>query len=172
MPIVSGLGLVVAAVSLALAEWWLPSILEPDLPRWIWTLDGPQRTVDGLVVLIHEGGKMGTRPVPEYAALLQSPRGAPLALLGDWSSVAAQTEWYARLARIPACVGFGVLGLYAAQLNRPLLRLTATCGVLVVLEAIAWRMGSHGQLSPWLAGGLPAVAWVVPWLWFKGQSWT
>lgn len=172
VPIVLGIGLFVAVVSWGLAEWWLPGILEPDPPLWIWTLDGPQRTADGLVVLINEGGKTVLRPVPEYAALLQSPRGAPMALLGDWSSLSAQTEWYARLARIPACVGFGVLGLYAAQVERPLLRLVATCGVLVVLEAIAWRMGSQGQLNPWLAGGLPSVAWVAPWVWFKRQSWT
>jgi hypothetical protein len=172
VPIVVGLGVLVGGVSLALAEWWIPGILIPDLPPWVWTLDGPQRTADGLVVLINEGGKTDLRPIPAHAALLQAPRTAPLALLVDWASPAAQTEWYARLARTPACVGFGLLGLYAAQLGRPLLRLMAVCGVLVVLEAVAWRMGSQGQLSPWLAGGIPSVAWVVPWLWLKRQSWT
>jgi len=172
VPIVVGLGLLAGGVSLVLAEWWIPSMLVPDLPLWVWTLDGPQRTADGLVVLLSDGGRTAMRSIPDHAALLQSPRTAPLALLVDWTSVSAQTEWYARLARTPACVGFGLLGLYAAQLGRPMLRLMAIAGVLVVLEAVAWRMGSQGRLSPWVAGGLPAVAWVVPWLWLKRQSWT
>ena len=172
VPIVVGLGLLVGGLSLVLAEWWIPSMLVPELPLWVWTEDGPQRTADGLVVMLNQGGSTAIRSIPEHAALLQSPRTAPLALLVDWTSVSAQTEWFARLARAPACVGFGMLGLYAAQLGRPMLRLMAIAGVLVALEAVAWRMGSHGRLEPWVAGGLPAVAWIVPWLWLKRQSWT
>ena len=172
VPIVVGIGVLVGGVSLVLAEWWIPGIMVPDMPRWVWTLDGPQRTSDGMVVLLNDGGRTIVRPITEHAAWLQSPRTAPMALLVDWTSVAARTEWYARIARTPACVGFGLLGLYAAQTSRPLLRLMAICGVLVVLEAVAWRMGSQGQLSPFLAGGLPAVAWAIPWLWLKRQSWT
>jgi hypothetical protein len=168
-PIVMFMGAVVAGIGLCVGELWLPSVSTIEAPLWIWTDTGPLRTIDGLHVQIESGGVLSHRSVSVSLLQRATPRLAPLSAL-HWSGTTAEvTEICARLARLSACMGFGLLGLWMGRLARPLVTMVGIGAVLLVVEAIAWTMGAQGRLHPMMAGSVGAWLWCLPAIWLWAQ---
>ena len=157
---------VVAAVSF---ELWLPAIDHGSGPSWVWTETGPQRTSDGIVVLLNEGGRIVAGKLNDDALALAQPRLAPFGLLSHEHPGAIGTEWWSRLARMVSCLGFALLALAAMRRSRPLLTVMLVGGALVTVELVFWALGAHGHISPLFAGSASAWMWLVPWLWLSRQ---
>ena len=163
------IGTMVGAVAIGAFEVWLPIFELGEGPSWVWTDSGPQRTRDGIVVLLNDGGRILADGLNGDALALANPRLAPFDLLSHDRPGAVGTEWWSRLARWVACAGFALLAATAVRTGRPMLTVMLVGGVLVALDLVLWTMGSHGHIAPWLAGSASAWMWLVPWLWLSRQ---
>lgn len=170
VPVAVALGVGIGLCASALSEFWVPHAVHARVPQWVWTEVGPQRVRDGLTVFLAEGGRIEHLPVLADSYTGLQPMLVATSSLDPGAGGQQATEWFARLARVPACVGFAVLALAAGERGRPLLLVASVGGVLLILQAIAWTMGSYGQLAPWLAGSAPAWAWLAPWAILRAQS--
>jgi len=166
-PMAAFVGGLVAALGVAASEWILPGIAALDMPEWIWTAQGPVRTVDGILVPVDAGQPLRQVPISqiEYA----HPRVASFAALRLGSDLASITEQYARCSRAVACVGFALMGLYFGRARRPVVWVASLCGLFTLFDGIAWTFGAQGLVSPAIAGSVLAWLWCLPVLWMIRQ---
>lgn len=163
------IGTMVGVAAIGTFEVWLPGIDHGVGPSWVWTDAGPQRTRDGMVVLLNDGGRILVDGLDGDALALAHPRMAPFELLSHEHPGAIGTEWWSRLARLVACLGFALMAAAAVRTGRPMLTVMLVGGVLVALDLVLWAMGSHGHIAPWVAGSASAWMWLVPWLLLSRQ---
>lgn len=164
------IGTIFGAVAVGVFELWLPVIDHGSSSSWVWTQEGPQRTRDGVVVMLSDGGRIVAGSMGNDALALAYPRMAPFELLSHEHSGAIGTEWWSRLARLVSCLGFALLAVAAGRKARPMLTVMLVGGILVILELVLWTMGAHGHLAPWFAGTASAWIWLLPWLVLSAQS--